>query len=140
MTEKERQSAILKYLDITCWYAKNNSQSNDYFQSQEIFPVIENRVSVILLSLTQKDKILVLMNAMFSNFSVCYFEKSTVQIEKNIASSKIIIYDERLTLETFLDQSFHEKCISFNLNKLDRADVKKQTMINLYAVSDFSLR
>ncbi|WP_162896509.1 hypothetical protein [Cysteiniphilum halobium] len=137
MTENERQNAILKHLAITRWYAKNNTYNEGSSSANQAHA---NKLSVILSSLAQKSHATAFINAMFSQFVVCFVEKDQTQTEKNIASSAIILYDENLTLETLLDQSLHDKCYALKLDELNRAEVKKQTMMNLYAISDFAIR
>lgn len=139
MTEGEHQNAVLQHLAITRWYAKNNSYAEKITPIDEE-KIIANKLCVILSSLAQKDYATVLINAMFSKFTVCMVEKDKTQTEKDIASSAIILYDENLTLKTLLDQSLHDRCYALKLDELNRAEVKKQTMMSLYAVSDFAFR
>ncbi|GGG06783.1 MULTISPECIES: hypothetical protein [Cysteiniphilum] len=139
MTENERQNAILQHLAITRWYAKDNPAHKEELSVDETH-IIANKLSVIISTLEQQDRVKALINAMFTQFSVCFIEKDQAQAEKNIASSAIILYDENLTLKTLLDQSLHDRCYALKLNELNRAEVKKQTMMNLYAVSDFAIR
>ncbi|WP_440616191.1 hypothetical protein [Cysteiniphilum sp. 6C5] len=139
MTEDERQAAILKHLAIARWYAKDNPVNKDE-PSADKTDIIANKLSVIISTLEQRDCVKALINAMFTQFSVCFIEKDQAQTEKNIASSTIILYDENLTLKTLLNQSLHDRCYALKIDELSCAEVKKQTMMNLYAVSDFATR
>lgn len=138
-TKEQCQALVLEYLGVTRWHARKKRQGNTLSAFKEV-EVSTNKLSVILLFLGQKNRVFPLINAMFLECDVLYFEQGDVNLEKNIASSAIIIYDECLTLKNLLDESLHDRCFALSLSNLDRADIKKQTMMNIYAVSDFAIR
>ncbi|WP_395946157.1 hypothetical protein [Caedibacter taeniospiralis] len=137
MTKGERQYAILQHLSITQWQVKRQKKNNAEFVSHA-HTVDTNKLCVILCLASQETLLSTFVKAMFSCKDVCYIEVNDKALEKGIASNTIILYDESLDLANFLDENPHAGSLAINIDKLNCAEVKKQMMMSVYAVSDFA--
>lgn len=130
-------SLVFRILGINYWRAKNNSNIGMCTNT--------NRIRVILSFKYQKNYVLPLIRNMFAKFNVVYTiytEKNDFKAIKNIALDDLIFYDENLSSEILLacNLNLHDRCFAVKIDQLNCADVKKQTMMDLYALSDFSVK
>ena len=133
---EERPQVILQYLGISQWRNKQR-QARDYLISGEV--IDDKQLCVILVSPRQKSASAQLINAMFASKKTCYIDSNCEDLEKIIVTSAIILYDENLTFKkTELDETLRTRGVAIAFDRLNCAKMKKQTMMSVYAVSDFA--
>ncbi len=138
-----RQKVILQYLDIDLWCYKHKQQTIieciDNNKNFDSIVIDTHLVDVILSTLQHKKVLACFLSAMFKHKKIQYHEYSTLDIKKIMASNGIIIYDERLMIEE-LGGTYDYRSFKIPIDKLTSANIKKQAMIHVYAVSDFTTK
>ena len=122
---------ILEALGVDVWQlskgvsAKYQTVCND--KSRLIHVILENSVDQ-----THIDPML---NALFFASEKKIYSQISTLSKINMASSDIVLYDNRLSCEIN-----HDKSYAIPVRELNEAKIKKQVMMDVYAVSDFAIK
>ena len=141
------QDDILRLMGITQWYCQiqqdeavsssQHTQDDEYNRQNDpavscpfdMLFIVENKLDEALLSMIQ---------ALFSKQSVSIIEPEALNDKKIIEHSNFILYDESLESNVASVLQSEGKQMALPISLLQQADIKKQVMKSIYALSDFA--
>ena len=141
------QDDILRLMGITQWYCQiqqdeavstsQHTQDDEHNRQNDpavscpfdMLFIVENKLDEALLSMIQ---------ALFSKQSVSIIEPEALNDKKIIEHSNFILYDESLESNVASVLQSEGKQMALPISLLQQADIKKQVMKSIYALSDFA--
>ncbi len=131
MYKLSQSTNILEALGIDVWQLSTALKDK--------YPLDDNDkkrlIHVILAKNEDQNCINPMLNALFFASEKKIYSQISTLAQINVASSDIVLYDNRLSYEIN-----HDKSYAIPVSELNKAKIKKQVMMDVYAVSDFAIK